>query len=192
VVWYYLDQLTPEEIEECFVGAYGKARSARPRHSYIRRAAHRIKSGSSVRQGALRPRFLPAHRPRHAAAMPPLALSVCTCPPRAILPAPRPCAPSLLPPASQQGRPFPSWPHMARPHHRCRPEGERSDLTPIFIGLHRNAPLSPMEEGARVHHSCGSYAPSTYGSYEPRRANPSTAKGSAQLWWRARTARGST
>jgi hypothetical protein len=32
-----------------------------------------------------------------------------------------------------------------------------------------------MEEGARVHHSYGSCAPSTYGSYEPRRANPSTA-----------------
>jgi hypothetical protein len=32
-----------------------------------------------------------------------------------------------------------------------------------------------MEEGARVHHFYGSYAPSTYGSYEPRRANPSTA-----------------
>ena len=31
-----------------------------------------------------------------------------------------------------------------------------------------------MEEGARVHHSYGSYAPSTYGSYEPREANPST------------------
>jgi hypothetical protein len=27
-----------------------------------------------------------------------------------------------------------------------------------------------MKEGARVHHSYGSYAPSTYGSYEPRRA----------------------
>jgi hypothetical protein len=38
-----------------------------------------------------------------------------------------------------------------------------SDLTPIFIGMHRNAPLSPLEEGARVHHSYGSYAPSTYG-----------------------------
>jgi hypothetical protein len=49
-----------------------------------------------------------------------------------------------------------------------------SDLTPIFIGMHRNAPQSPMEEGARVHHSYGSYAPSTYGSYEPRRENPST------------------
>jgi hypothetical protein len=34
--------------------------------------------------------------------------------------------------------------------------------------------ISPMKEGARVHHSYGSYAPSTYGSYEPRRANPST------------------
>jgi hypothetical protein len=52
-----------------------------------------------------------------------------------------------------------------------------SDLTPIFIGMHRNAPLSPMKEGARVHHSYGSYAPSTYGSYEPRRAHPSTAAG---------------
>ena len=31
-----------------------------------------------------------------------------------------------------------------------------------------------MKEGARVHHSYGSYAPSTYGSYEPRRVNPST------------------
>ena len=40
--------------------------------------------------------------------------------------------------------------------------------------LHRNAPLSPMKEGARVHHSYGSYAPSTYGSYGPREANPST------------------
>jgi hypothetical protein len=48
-----------------------------------------------------------------------------------------------------------------------------SDLTPNFIGTHRNAPLFPMEEGARVHHSYGSYgsyALSTYGSYEPRRA----------------------
>ena len=27
---------------------------------------------------------------------------------------------------------------------------------------------------AECHHSYGSYAPSTYGSYEPRRANPST------------------
>ena len=52
--------------------------------------------------------------------------------------------------------------------HQC------SDLTPVFIGMHRNAPLSPMKEGARVHYSYGSYAPSTYGSYEPRRANPST------------------
>ena len=52
-----------------------------------------------------------------------------------------------------------------------------SDLTPIFIGMHRNAPLSSMEEGARVHHSYGSYAPFTYGSYEPRRANPSTGQG---------------
>jgi hypothetical protein len=34
-----------------------------------------------------------------------------------------------------------------------------------------------MKEGARVHRSYGSYAPSTYGSYEPRRANPSTARG---------------
>jgi hypothetical protein len=49
-------------------------------------------------------------------------------------------------------------------------------LTPIFIGMHRNAPLSLMKEGARVHHSYGSYAPSTYGSYEPRRENPSTAR----------------
>jgi hypothetical protein len=32
-----------------------------------------------------------------------------------------------------------------------------------------------MKEGARVHHSYGSCAPSTYGSYEPREANPSTA-----------------
>jgi hypothetical protein len=31
-----------------------------------------------------------------------------------------------------------------------------------------------MEEGARVHPSGGSNAPTTYGSYEPRRANPST------------------
>jgi hypothetical protein len=50
-----------------------------------------------------------------------------------------------------------------------------SDFTPIFIGMHRNAPLSPMREGARVHHSYGSYAFSIYGSYAPRRANPSTA-----------------
>jgi hypothetical protein len=57
---------------------------------------------------------------------------------------------------------------------RCAPQ-QCSDLTPVSIGMHRNAPLSPMEEGARVHHSYGSYAPSTYGSYEPRRANPSTA-----------------
>ncbi len=33
-----------------------------------------------------------------------------------------------------------------------------------FIGMHRNTALSPMEEGARVHHSYGSYAPSSYGS----------------------------
>jgi hypothetical protein len=45
------------------------------------------------------------------------------------------------------------------------PAGQCSDLTPVFIGMHRNAPLSPMEEGARVHHSYGSYAPSAYGSY---------------------------
>jgi hypothetical protein len=32
-----------------------------------------------------------------------------------------------------------------------------------------------MKEGARVHHSYGSYAPSTYGSFGPRKANPSTA-----------------
>jgi hypothetical protein len=32
-----------------------------------------------------------------------------------------------------------------------------------------------MKEGAREHHSYASYAPSTYGSYEPRRANPSAA-----------------
>jgi hypothetical protein len=31
-----------------------------------------------------------------------------------------------------------------------------------------------MKESARVHHSYGSYAPSTYGSYEPRRADSST------------------
>jgi hypothetical protein len=49
-----------------------------------------------------------------------------------------------------------------------------SDFTATFIGMRRNAPLSPTKEGARVHHSYGSYAPSTYGSYEPRRANPST------------------
>ena len=36
-----------------------------------------------------------------------------------------------------------------------------------------------MEEGARVHHSYGFSAPSTYGSYEPRRANPST----GVFWW---------
>ena len=47
-------------------------------------------------------------------------------------------------------------------------------MTPIFIGMYRNAPLSPMEEGAMAHHFYGSYAPSAYGSYEPRRANPST------------------
>ena len=41
-----------------------------------------------------------------------------------------------------------------------------SDLTPIFIGMHRNAPLSLVKEGAWVQHS--------YGSYEPRKANPST------------------
>ena len=29
---------------------------------------------------------------------------------------------------------------------------------------------------ARVHHSYGSYAPSTYGSYGPRKANPITVK----------------
>jgi hypothetical protein len=52
--------------------------------------------------------------------------------------------------------------------------GQCSDFTPIFIGMHRNTPLYPMKEGARVHHSYGSYAPSTYGSYEPRNANPST------------------
>jgi hypothetical protein len=56
------------------------------------------------------------------------------------------------------------------------PQDQCSDLIPIFIGMHKNAPLSPMKEGARVHHSYGSYAPSTYGSYEPRRANPSTAR----------------
>jgi hypothetical protein len=55
------------------------------------------------------------------------------------------------------------------------PHRQRSDLTPTFIGMRRNAPLPPMKEGARVHHSYGSYAPSTYGSYEPRRPNPSTA-----------------
>jgi hypothetical protein len=38
-----------------------------------------------------------------------------------------------------------------------------------------------MKEGVRVHHSYGSYAPSTYGSYEPRRANPSTAGDGANL-----------
>ena len=35
-------------------------------------------------------------------------------------------------------------------------------------------PAVSYEEGAWVHHSYGSYAPSTYRSYEPRRANPST------------------
>jgi hypothetical protein len=40
--------------------------------------------------------------------------------------------------------------------------------------VHRSGGVSPMEEGARVHHSYGSYAPLSYGSYEPRRANPST------------------
>jgi hypothetical protein len=37
-----------------------------------------------------------------------------------------------------------------------------------------------MKEGARVHHSYGSYAPSTYGSYEPRRANLSTGAAAAR------------
>jgi hypothetical protein len=46
----------------------------------------------------------------------------------------------------------------------------------MFIGMHRNAPLSLMKEGARVHHFYGSDATSTYGSYEPRRANPSTVR----------------
>jgi hypothetical protein len=49
-------------------------------------------------------------------------------------------------------------------------------VTPISIGMHWNAPLSPMKEGARAHRSYGSYAPSTYGSYEPLRENPSTAQ----------------
>jgi hypothetical protein len=62
------------------------------------------------------------------------------------------------------------------------PGSQCSDLTPIFIGLHRNAPLSPMKEGARVHHSYGSYAPSTYGSYEARRANPSTVWKGKREW----------
>ena len=31
-----------------------------------------------------------------------------------------------------------------------------------------------MKESAKVQHSYGSYAPSTYGSYGPRKANPST------------------
>jgi hypothetical protein len=56
----------------------------------------------------------------------------------------------------------------------AEPDLQCSELTPIFIGIHRNAPLSPINKGARVHHSYGSYAPSTYVSYEPRRANPST------------------
>jgi hypothetical protein len=56
-----------------------------------------------------------------------------------------------------------------------KPPRQCSDFTPIFIGMHRDAPLSPMAEGARVHHSYGSYAPPTYGFCEPRRANPSTA-----------------
>jgi hypothetical protein len=62
--------------------------------------------------------------------------------------------------------------HAQRGHDWLAPQC--SDLTPIFIGMDWNAPLSPMKEGARVHRSYGSYAPSTYGSYEPRRANPST------------------
>ena len=52
-----------------------------------------------------------------------------------------------------------------------------SDFTPVFIGVHRDAPLSPMKEGARVHHSYGSYAPSTDGSSGPRKATPSTGGG---------------
>ena len=35
--------------------------------------------------------------------------------------------------------------------------------------------MSPMKAGARIHHSYGSYAPSTYGSYDARKANPSIA-----------------
>jgi hypothetical protein len=67
-------------------------------------------------------------------------------------------------------------PPSSAPRPPSRPRlPQSSDLTPVFIGMHRNAPLSPMKEGARVHHSYGSYAPSSYGSYEPRRANPSTA-----------------
>ena len=57
-----------------------------------------------------------------------------------------------------------------------------SDFTPTFIGMHRNAPLSPTKESARVHHSYGSYAPSTYGSYGPRKANPSTGRCAPRAW----------
>ena len=38
-----------------------------------------------------------------------------------------------------------------------------------------------MKEGARVHHSYGSYAPSTYDSYGPRKTNLSTALELLQL-----------
>jgi hypothetical protein len=50
-----------------------------------------------------------------------------------------------------------------------------SDFTPIFIGMHKNAPLSPMKEGGQrtpfLWFLCTFHL---YGSYGPRRANPST------------------
>jgi hypothetical protein len=86
---------------------------------------------------------------------------------------------TYLPPGQHRLHRRVGWQGLGRAHgHRAGEGGlalQCSAFTPIFIGMHRNAPLSPMEEGARVPHSYGSYAPSTYGSYGPRKANPSTA-----------------
>jgi hypothetical protein len=49
------------------------------------------------------------------------------------------------PPSHQQRRP--AWLRQRRPNTEAVPERclQCSDFTPIFIGMHRNAPLSPMK-----------------------------------------------
>jgi hypothetical protein len=56
-------------------------------------------------------------------------------------------------------RALPNVEYSAPPRDQAEVRVQCSDLAPIFMGMHRNAPLSPMEEGARVHRSYGSYAP---------------------------------
>jgi hypothetical protein len=55
-----------------------------------------------------------------------------------------------------------------------------SNLTPIFIGMHRNAPLSPMKRVTGYTIPMHLWLLCTYGSYAPCRANARTANGLEQ------------